>query len=474
MRIVIRIFSIFLLFQISATFASVRPEIAAGSFYPKNSEDLKSYIVKVLHHSPVEYHDAYVRAIIVPHAGYAYSGKLAAQAFKQLQGLNPKRIIIIGPAHFVDVGENVVLPNANYWRTPLGEVAIDQQLRDDLLQEGNYIISDDQPHVPEHAVEVELPFLQVLFPEVPILPIAINSIDRAQEFAALLSKYVDRQTLLIISTDMSHYYPALTADAMDGRAIKDIVHQDIEKMVFDLKEHTIEMCGAAAVTTLLALVKQQGGMEVENFGHNHSGQMTGDPSRVVGYFSGGVYRPKSYQALLDYGYEVLKYYLETGRRDAAQLKERNQLFDSVRGLFVTLRLKPTFGQKEGALRGCLGHVSTSDPLKESVRLLTIASASEDSRFNPVTIDELPNIEIGLSILTHPKIIDSYQDIQLGRQGVIVSQGQKSGIFLPEVAELFKSKDDFLAELCTEKAHLNSDCYKDPATKIKVFETITFR
>ncbi|HXF91090.1 MAG TPA: AmmeMemoRadiSam system protein B [Candidatus Nitrosotenuis sp.] len=451
-----------------------RPPIAAAKFYPKESEELEQTITELLSTPKSKKTQDLIKAIIVPHAGYSYSGKIAAQAYQAIAHLKPRRIIILGPSHFVSIGETVALPNHNSWQSPLGNIKIDTKLRDQLLEENPFIQINNKAHDQDHAIEVQLPFLQTLFPKAKILPIAINSLDRSKELASILIKYLDKNTLLVVSTDMSHYHKASVAETIDEATIKSIVDQNIEGLRAGLNDESMEMCGKAAVVTLMEIVKLMGAIKVSKLAYTHSGAVSQDQNRVVGYFAATFTRPKIYQDLLTYAYQVLKYHVKTGQKDAPALKLSNPLYDKPMAVFVTLRSPPKKGQSEGKLRGCIGTTSAKFSLKEAVRRYTMASASEDSRFSPVSLKELSKIHVQLSLLLPAKKVTSFREIQFGKHGVIVSQGGKMGIFLPEVAESFETKEDFLSELCSQKAQLPPDCYKNPETKIQVFETIHFQ
>lgn len=471
-----RVLGLFIIMLITLPlYAETRKAAVAGSFYPQEKSELNQTVVGLLDSvKPKEKTSDIIKAIVVPHAGYFYSGKIAAQAYQHVAHLQPRRIIVLGPSHFVSIGENVALPDHSYWQTPLGKIEIDDELRNQLLKENPFVQINNTAHVKEHAIEVQLPFIQTLFPQAKVLPIAINSLDRAKDLARILIKYADQDTLIITSTDMSHYQNASAAQAMDETTIHNLLNQDIDALRAGLTEGTMEMCGQAAVMTLIELVKLMGAIDITRLDYQHSGAVSEDQNRVVGYFSAVLIRQQLYQNLLTYAHEVLDYHVKTGKKDAPPLDLEHQFYDDPMAIFVTLRLPAKTGQMEGDLRGCIGVTSAKYPLKEAVRRYTMASATEDSRFNPVTEAELPDIQIELSLLLPPKAVGSFEDIRFGEHGVIVSQEAKAGLFLPEVSESFATREEFLSELCRQKAGLAPDCYQDPKTQLQVFETIHFR
>jgi MEMO1 family protein len=453
--------------------ADTRPAAVAGQFYPKEEKNLAKKIQSLLANVVPSPSQGILKALIVPHAGYDYSGDVAAHAYQQVAHLKPKRIIILGPSHRVNIQNQVVMPQSDSWQTPLGKVEIDQVLRQKLKAEASWIVINDKPHTKEHALEVQLPFIQTLFPGVPILPMVVNQLDQAEPLAAILANYLE-DTLLIVSTDLSHHHPAKVAETMDGQLVQTLLANDLETFVRYISQGKVEACGAAGVATLIALAKVMGAAEMKLIKYDHSGQQTGDHKSVVGYLGAVVSRPHLYQNLLDYAYQVLAHHLDFDAEKPVLQDEANPFYTKLSGAFVTLRSRPNPGEREGKLRGCIGQITPKLPLKEAIRQLTIDSATKDSRFPPVQSDELGQIQIELSLLTPAKQVSSEDDIIFGKHGVILSQGNKQGIFLPEVAESFTNKEAFLRELCAQKAGLPRQCYQDPQTKIQVFETLHYR
>lgn len=239
--------------------AETRKAAVAGSFYPQEKSELTQTVVDLLDSvQSKEKTSDIVKAIIVPHAGYFYSGKIAARAYRHVAHLQPRRIIILGPSHFAPIGETAALPDHSDWQTPLGNVEIDDELRNQLLEESSFIQINNTAHAKEHAIEVQLPFIQILFPKAKVLPIAINSLDRAKDLARILVKYADQDTLVITSTDMSHYHSASAAQTMDETTIHSILNQDVDALRAGLTDGTMEMCGQAAVMTLIEFAKLMG------------------------------------------------------------------------------------------------------------------------------------------------------------------------------------------------------------------------
>lgn len=464
---------IILVLMAFSALATPRPAAVAGQFYPDNTKELHNTVVHLLENAPPLPLKGTIKAIVVPHAGYSFSAPTAAIAYRQVAHLHPKRILLLGPGHFADIGHTVALSSADSWQTPLGNVAVDTKLRDRLLKEASYMKINDQAHAREHSLEVQLPFIQTLFPRAKIVPMVINSLDRAKDLALVLKKYLTPDTLLIISTDMSHYHPLTAAQEMDHRTMKAMVDQDLKTLRQGLQDESMEMCGRAAVMAMMELIHHMGAMEITPLKYDTSGKRANDQS-VVGYFSAAITRPQEYDALLAYAHKVLAYHVKTGKEDAPFLAMGSDFFTKPTAAFITLRTSPEAWEVEGKLRGCIGSTTPQYPLKEAIRQFTMAAASQDSRFPPVTMAELPHIQIQLSLLTPAKVVSSFQSVVFGKHGVILSQGKHSGVFLPEVADSFATKKAFLEELCTQKAHLPATCYQDPSTKIQVFESLAFQ
>jgi AmmeMemoRadiSam system protein B len=251
----------------------VRPPAAAGTFYPSDPAELEATIDALLEEAsrgPGE--PASLVALIVPHAGHRYSGPVAASAYVLLRGSDVRRAAILGPAHFVPL-EGCAVPAADAWRTPLGDVEVDAELRDALVGSGATV--DDEPHEPEHAVEVQLPFLQrLLGPSVRVLPVTVG-ITTPEEVAATINA-VPTDALVIVSTDLSHYLNAATARRLDRRTAEAILACELERIGPE------DGCGAYPLRGLLELARRRD-LAVELLDLRNSADTAGHPGRVVGY-----------------------------------------------------------------------------------------------------------------------------------------------------------------------------------------------
>ena len=263
----------------------MKEAIFAGSFYPGSSEECSHLIhtysdslkISTCSNKPV--------AIVAPHAGYIYSGKVAAHAFKSIQDFSYKRALILGPSHRYHFN-GVSLLSEDSYETPLGEVEIDQECVKILTQESSMFSNDFNAHSNEHAVEVELPFLKTIFPTLPIVPIIIGQFNPSviSELANAIIRHCEREdTLLIVSTDFSHYYQAEVAEKMDKKAIDLLLKQDSLNLINESKKETIQLCGLGAMLTVLEVLKTWRCETVDPLSYSHSGDQSGDYDRVVGY-----------------------------------------------------------------------------------------------------------------------------------------------------------------------------------------------
>lgn len=457
----------------------------AGGFYSADAQELSDNIDNLERMTGQVPADRKVEIAIAPHAGYPYSGPVAAYTFKAIARNRYNTVVIIGPSHFQNFEGISVWPSGGM-RTPLGVVPIDETFARNLLKENPKFQYLPQVFEREHAVEVELPFLQKTFDHVRIVPILMGNPDPevCRDLAAALDKLIGRRddVLILISSDMSHYFPYDVANAMDARTLQAILDLDPKKFFEGNLSRKMEMCGFVPVTTALIYAKLRGIKHVEILMHANSGDTAGDKSRVVGYSSVIFYNrllgPQASQSdpppaltaaqkkeLLNIARKTVQDYVTEGK--AGEVRVTDARLNQYEGAFVTLR-------KHGALRGCIGNIIGQQPLARTVRDMAVAAASQDPRFSPVAPAELKDIDIEISVLSTPKRVKDASEIQLGTHGVIVSDGNHQGVFLPQVAgETGWSKEEFLSQLCSQKAGLPPDAWKDPNVALYVFTADVF-
>ena len=268
-----------------------RPPAVAGKFYPDDPAKLRRQIAELMDRVPQVQMKGRVKGIITPHAGYLYSGFTAAHAFAALRGEKFETVVVVSPSHFEFFPGVSVYPGEAY-ATPLGMVEINKTLRNRIVGEAAFIISSETGHGTEHALEVQLPFLQEVLPPFTLLPIVIGNQSREICFKVgeVLGKLLkDENALLVASTDLSHYYASDIATKFDMVMLDDVADFDYEKLMTDLEERNTEACGGGPAVAVMSALKHLGVKNIEVLHHSNSGDVTGDYSSVVGYLSAVAY-----------------------------------------------------------------------------------------------------------------------------------------------------------------------------------------
>ncbi|MBM3632770.1 MAG: AmmeMemoRadiSam system protein B [Alphaproteobacteria bacterium] len=450
----------------------VRYPVVSGQFYPASSADLKkdiaTYLGAIKQEPPIP-KSAKILGMIVPHAGYKYSGQTAAYVYKLIKDYPVDVIILIGPYHASPFPGVSIWPEGD-WQTPLGKISIEESLAKSLRDESPDFLYDFNIHSSEHSLEVQIPFIQSVSKTAKIVPILISDVKYAKSLAQALYKHLrGRSACVIVSTDLSHYHPDPTARNIDQNTQNAI--QKLSPPFFQeaYEKGEIELCGAAAVLTLLELNALSGQGEYQNLNYANSGNNIHDKSSVVGYNASLILTSNEIKGdkgniLINLAKDTLSAYLKN--QTAPSFIIEDPVLTQKRAVFVTLR------DKRGNLRGCMGRFEAEEPLYLAVQHMIIEAATQDIRFATVTLNEVKDLLIEISILDKPLIARSAQDIVYGTHGVIVSQGKRSGVFLPEVSKNFRTKDDFLSELCFQKADLPRNCWQNPLTQIQIFTTQT--
>ncbi|MBF0523235.1 MAG: AmmeMemoRadiSam system protein B [Candidatus Omnitrophica bacterium] len=467
-----------------------RPNVS-GQFYPSNPKQLSSLIDTFFSQADVKPLNQHIDVVIVPHAGYVYSGPVAAYGFKAVSKNQYKTIVILAASHYFPF-DGISIWQKGGFETPLGLVSVDEEFTKKLVGKNPKFYDEPSVFEQEHSLEVEIPFLQKTFKDFKIVPVLFGQPDlkTIASFASALKDAVgDRDDVLVIaSSDMSHYHDDATARAMDKKTIDTILAYDIESFWKGCDARTIEMCGFMPVTAALLYAREKGLDRIEDLHYANSSDVTGDKNRVVGYtsviiYNSGKQTKKKVAAneseegvkplaqaqkdrLLTIARQTMEEYVRRGK--VLDVKEADPRLSEEEGAFVTI-------QKNGQLRGCIGNIIGRGPLYLTVRDMAIACSTEDPRFSPVKDKELKDLHVEISVLSKPRLINNVDEIVLGKHGVIVSKGAfNQGVFLPQVAtETGWSKEEFLSELCSQKAGLPSDCWKDPATKMYIFTAQVF-
>ncbi|MBI4550334.1 MAG: AmmeMemoRadiSam system protein B [Candidatus Omnitrophica bacterium] len=473
-----------LLFVSSARAEVVREAAVAGAFYPAEPESLSLMLDQFLESAGEAVPDARRPfAILVPHAGFVYSGRIAARAYRLLAGHDFDTVLLLGPFH------RALFPGASVWssgvwKTPLGNCEIDGELAQALIRADPRFRFIPQAHEGEHSLEVQLPFLQKVLRDFKIVPVTVS--DPSAENCRALARAIVRvlgetskKVLIVGSSDLSHYRPDSAARPMDAAVLDLLAKQEAGDLASALNEKRGEMCGAAAALTLLEILKLTGRADSEVLEYATSGDATGDRSSVVGYgavlfwerqdsgLEGAALDESLQKELLSIARRAIETAVASPKAPSYEPEVTAPPLKENRAVFVTL-------WKNGRLRGCIGSTQAAEPLYRAVRNMALQAAFHDFRFSPVTAGELAQVKIDISILSPPRKIKDAGEIVLGKHGVIVARGEKGGLFLPKVAEETGwTKEEFLSQLCSQKAGLPRDAWRDPNTQLFIFTTQDF-
>jgi hypothetical protein len=466
-----------------------RQPAVAGQFYPDDPAELRRTVNVLFAKAVVSGGPADVAALILPHAGYVYSGGVAASGFNQIApDREYENVFLIGSSHHVGF-EGASVYTAGDFITPLGTVKVNRSLGEELTKNGEVFTSRRDAHVPEHSLEVQLPFLQVRlkhpFRIVPIL-MGANELETCRKVADILRPYLNGKNLFVISSDFSHY-PAYEAAVKVDRATADaIVSNSPDALIRTLRQHedaaipdlATSLCGWSSVLTLLYMTSPDEGITYQAIQYKNSGDaMPGSKRGVVGYYAIVATRPGGQRqssfsldthekaTLLAIARETVESYVTEGSAPGVDADGLTAALKTPCGAFVTLT-------KHDMLRGCIGRFDAPDPLFEVVRQMAIASATQDSRFDPVAPGELRDIEIEISVLSPMEKISSIDRIQLGKHGIYIRKGMRSGTFLPQVAtETGWTREEFLGHCARDKAGIGWDGWKD--ADLYIYEALVF-
>jgi AmmeMemoRadiSam system protein B/AmmeMemoRadiSam system protein A len=464
-----------------------RKPAVAGQFYPASKNDLSKILENLFSEAETPKNEN-VLAIISPHAGYIYSGGVAASSFNQV---SPDRtyenVFVIASSHTAHYKGASLYSPGNY-ETPLGEVKVNLDLVNKLINENDFFSYIPQVHVSEHSLEVQLPFLQYhLKNDFKLVPIVIGTQTKyeCRKMAEALKSYFNENNLFIISSDFSHFpayeeankWDKLSADAILLNDPDEFLKAINDKQDDHVKNLATRACGWSSVLTLLYLTQNLPDIQYSHIQYKNSGDADiGDRSRVVGYHAIVVSKSSAVKSghfhlnyhdkkdLLDIARNTVNTYIESGI--IPDLEENySDILNTHCGAFVTLN-------KNHNLRGCIGRFTADQPLYKVVQQMAIASSTQDSRFEPVEKSELKEIEIEISVLAPMTKINSIDEIQLGKHGIYISKGYQSGTFLPQVAtETGWNLEEFLGHCARDKAGLGWDGWKD--ADIYIYEATVF-
>lgn len=494
-------------------FASIQKKHLSDAWYPSKKtlllQRLKDLNTVARKNFSFHVDPSSIRAIVVPHAGYDYSGAVATSAYQSLKPGFFNRIIIVAPSHHVAF-EGVALPGSQYkeFKSPLGLISFDQPAMKKLKKMSPEIfVHRHQVHELEHAVEVQIPFIQNYCGSCSIIPLIVGSVSEEQieSVANCLASIIDQNTLVVISSDFTHhgamfgYQPfthniLLNIFKLDSSLVQALQAHDLKifRSVLDRTGDTV--CGKYPLMILLSMLKKKcftskesGDVESYVVGYDTSAQQQENPEHCVSYvgmvFSTQQKKDVDLEDQLT-GYEK-QFLLHIGRKAvnvAVTLKREKSFDEKMYEQYIPGVLTKSLQEKQAAfvtlyvgydkkLRGCIGTTYARVPLYQEVWDKAISAALHDTRFNPVNADELPKISLEISVLTKPEVVNSVQSIRLGTDGIILHSGQHQAVYLPEVAtDQGWNLEQTFASL-SQKAGLGIDAWKDKNTTFERFQTI---
>jgi len=475
--------------------ATVREPAVAGSFYPGDSLSLDKVVRSHLKQaSQADAIDGELIALIVPHAGLVYSGAVAAHSYKLLQDSPVESVILCGPAHRHGFeGISVYGPGIE-WKTPLGIVKCDDKVCDQLLACDRQISVLEKAHRQEHCLEVQLPYLQTVLKDFRITPILMGYPDRATVDLladALATLELSGPTVMVASTDWQHYRPASVGGKMDSLGIECLKQFDIARLERLLAEKKVEACGGGPMVAVLKAAVARGANRVKILKYADSGDISGDKSSVVGYLAAAIYKSKPGNEVNNEKQDKASSNSETSSTFSLSDSDRTTLLQiarkSIAG-FLADRTIPDFDvpdnlrqpgaafvtlEREGHLRGCIGHTVAEEPLYRTVAVCAVQAAVSDYRFQQVQAGELDDLDIEISVLTPLERVESLEEIEVGRDGLMIELGDNRGLLLPQVATDYDwNRTEFLEHTC-RKAGLPTDAYKSAEAVIYRYQALIF-
>jgi len=452
----------------------VRMPAGAGTYYPADASELYDLVGKLINDGPPVGCKG-VKAILVPHAGYVYSGSVTAAAFREVDR-DFRRVFVLAANHNSSVDFNgVSIPRFTHYSIPDAEIPLDD-LVDELIKDQLFVHEPDA-HT-GYMVEVELPFLHYLGerskpPGFTLIPMILGRMtpEAVKHLSLILNHYADSRTLYVFSVDLSHYYDDKQAGKLDMQTIQSIMSLDSPALRHAATD------GNQVLLTMVELAELNG-LEPTFLKYRNSGEVTGDRSRVVGYASVAFHEPFSLsaeeqQVLIAFARSTIESLLKGKKIEDPEKAylDKHPILHIPRGVFVTL-------EKNGRLRGCIGEIISQKPLYKGIRNCAIKSATKDPRFKPVNEMELDQISISIAVLGYPcrvKVPDpaSYPKIlRPGKDGVILVYKGRQSTYLPKVWEDLPKPVEFLSRLCLKQG-APENCWLDKDTVLYRYGSYDF-
>jgi MEMO1 family protein len=460
----------------------IRRSAVSGMFYPNSAKDLSESINKYLDNSRITEVKGDIIGIVAPHAGYVFSAPVAAYAYKSLIGKKYDVVVIISPSH-QEFFRGCSVYNGDAYETPLGLVRIDKETAKQITGKSPNIYLSNAGHnfaagkMGEHSLEVQIPFLQTVLKDFSIVPIVMGDQNEknCDDLGNILAEALkNKKALIIASSDLSHYHPYNDATKIDADPVKYFERGDNKSIL------SCEACGAGPIAAMLIASKILGANHNKILKYATSGDVPeGEKGRVVGYMSGISTKSNEndnsskvgFTLTMDEKKELIALAKETidkcvkGQR-ITDYAPKNEILKRICGAFVTIH-------KKGDLRGCIGHIIATEPLYKTVQDMAVSAALQDPRFMPVSKEELPLLDIEISVLSPFEIVKDIEEIQVGVHGLMISKGGYRGLLLPQVATEYNwDRETFLQQTC-RKAGLPNNAYKDPNAVIEKYSAIVF-
>lgn len=477
----------------------LRPASVAGAFYPADATTLTAIMDGMLAHVSGPLVEGQILAAVAPHAGYVYSGPVAAHTYASLKGRRYARVVVIAPSHYEGFGFTSIYDGDGYI-TPLGIVPVDVKFVRELAGIDASIQISERGHVAtsrgaEHAIEVQLPWLQHVLGNFSLVPVVMgnqsyesslalgealaNLIRQRENHVAEGAHELPGDTLIVASSDLSHYHTSDEAEKIDRQTLNGLEAWDYLKMSCNFKSRVWEACGGAPIITAMIAAERLGANRASVLNYANSGEVSGDSTCVVGYGAGVFVKTKNgnvVQSAFSLNEEEENQLLGLAQNAVERAVRSHTLYqpqatgndvlDQNCGAFVTL-------MEAGKLRGCVGYTAAAQPLYKTVRDTATLAALRDPRFPPVTEDELPELQYELSVLSSLVRVDDVSQIEIGKHGLLLRNGNREGLLLPQVAvEHHWDRSRFLQETCL-KAGLAPDCWTHCDTEIFCFSAIVF-
>lgn len=469
----------FTLFFYLNCFASVKQSEFADQFYPVQKSELSTMVDNFLKKASPKVIPGDIFMLLSPHAGYGYSGQTAGFGFKLIKNKPYKTIIVLGTSHH-KIFSGAAVYSQGVFVTGLGKLNIDEEFANSIVGKTAEIFADEEAFTNEHSVEVELPFLQKSLKGFKLVPMIVGdcSLEVCKKIMLALKEAIGQRNdvLLVASSDLYHGYDFEEANKVDAFTIDLIKKMDYQGLYYALREGKAQACGGMSTVIGLWLAAELGYNNVEVLNRTNSALVTGKTAKgewTVGYASCAVFKSgeenmldiAQRKKLLILARKTIDNYLKTGKK--LDNMEADPILNQKMGAFVTLTQKDQ-------LRGCIGNLIGSQPLYLTIRDMAIEAAVDDPRFSPLTLAELKDVQLEISVLSSLEKINSADQIELGKHGVIVRKGMQSGVFLPQVAtETGWSKEEFLNNLCAQKAGLPENAWKDKSTELYIFSAQVF-